>query len=160
VQDRRKPERFACRVNAIIRSPKAERRIAMRDLKAANVMVSPVVSARVNTSARDVALQLLAGRYSGMPVTDDEGKILGIITELDLLDAVAAGKNLTRTPVEAIMTNNPITADADTPISQVLAKMREAHILRIPISEGGKLVGIVTRYDILKSQIDPALFVL
>jgi len=132
----------------------------MRDLKAANVMVSPVVSARVNTSARDVALQLLAGRYSGMPVTDDEGKILGIITELDLLDAVAAGKNLTRTPVEAIMTNNPITADADTPISQVLAKMREAHILRIPISEGGKLVGIVTRYDILKSQIDPALFVL
>ncbi|MGO9315787.1 MAG: CBS domain-containing protein [Syntrophobacteraceae bacterium] len=132
----------------------------MRDLKAANVMVSPIVSARVNTSARDVALQLLAGRYSGMPVTDDEGKILGIITELDLLDAVAAGKNLTRTPVEAIMTNNPITADADTPISQVLAKMREAHILRIPISEGGKLVGIVTRYDILKSQIDPALFVL
>ncbi|MGC9964445.1 MAG: CBS domain-containing protein [Syntrophobacteraceae bacterium] len=132
----------------------------MRDLKAANVMVSPVVTARVNTAAKDVALQLLSGMYSGMPVTDDEGRILGIITELDLLDAVAAGRDLARTPVEEIMAKNPITADVDTPISKVLAKMREAHILRIPISEGGKLVGMITRYDILKSQIDPALFVL
>ena len=69
----------------------------MRDLKAADVMVSPVVSARVKTLAKDVAMQLLAGRYSGMPVTDDEGRILGIITELDLLDAVTAGRNLART---------------------------------------------------------------
>jgi len=114
----------------------------------------------VNTAAKDVALQLLSGMYSGMPVTDDEGRILGIITELDLLDAVAAGRDLARTPVEEIMAKNPITADVDTPISKVLAKMREAHILRIPISEGGKLAGMVTRYDILKSQIDPELFVL
>ena len=132
----------------------------MSDLKAADVMVSPVVSARVNTLAKDVAMQLLAGRYSGMPVTDDEGRILGIITELDLLDAVTAGRNLARTHVEEIMTKNAITADVDTPISQVLAKMREAHILRILISEGGKLAGMVTRYDILKSQIEPELFVL
>ena len=132
----------------------------MRDLKAGNVMVSPVVSARMNTAAKDVALQLLSGRYSGMPVTDEEGKILGIITELDLLDALASDRDLARTPVEAIMANNPITADVDTPLSEVLAKMRKAHILRIPISKAGKLVGIITRYDILKSQIDPALFVL
>jgi CBS domain-containing protein len=132
----------------------------MRDLRAVNVMVSPVVSARVNTAAKDVALQLLSGRYSGMPVTDDEGKILGIVTELDLLDAVSVGKDLARTPVQEIMAKNPITADVDTPVSQVLAKMREAHIMRIPISKAGKLVGIITRYDILKSQIDPTLFVL
>ncbi len=132
----------------------------MRDLKAANVMVTPVVSARVDTTAKDVALQLLAGRYSGMPVIDEERKILGIITELDLLDAITAGRDLARTPVQEIMTKNPVTADVNTPISQVLARMREAHILRIPISEGGKLVGIVSRYDILKSQIAPALWVL
>ena len=132
----------------------------MRDLKAANVMVTPVVSARVDTAAKDVALQLLAGRYSGMPVIDEERKILGIITELDLLDAITAGRDLARTPVQEIMTKNPVTADVNTPISQVLARMREAHILRIPISEGGKLVGIVSRYDILKSQIAPALWVL
>ena len=132
----------------------------MRDLKTANVMVSPVVSARVDTAAKDVALQLLAGRYSGMPVIDDERKILGIITELDLLDAITAGRDLARTPVQEIMTKNPVTADVNTPISQVLARMREAHILRIPILEGEKLVGIVTRYDILKSPIAPALWIL
>ena len=144
----------------VLRSTLAERSIAMRDLKAANVMVTPVVSARVDTVAKDVALQLLAGRYSGMPVIDEERKILGIITELDLLDAITAGRDLARTPVQEIMTKNPVTADVNTPISQVLARMREAHILRIPISEGGKLVGIVSRYDILKSQIAPALWVL
>ena len=65
----------------------------IKDLKAIDVMVRPVVSARKNTSARDVALQLFTGLYSGMPVTDEEGKVVGIITELDLLDALRDGKD-------------------------------------------------------------------
>ena len=46
----------------------------MKNLKASDVMVRPVVSAKAHASARDVTLQVLTGLYSGMPVTDEEGR--------------------------------------------------------------------------------------
>jgi CBS domain-containing protein len=132
----------------------------MRDLKAAHVMVKPVVSARENTLARDVALQLLSGHYTGMPVTDTEGKVVGIVTEFDLLEAIAEGRNLAQVTAAQVMTRKAITADVNTPISAILTIMKDESIIRLPITEAGKLVGIVARPDILRSQIDPALFVL
>lgn len=127
----------------------------MKDLKASDVMVRPVLSARRNSSARDVALQLLTGLYSGMPVTDEEGKVIGIITELDLLDAVMEGKELVRVTAEDIMTEEAITADVDTPINDIVRTMKEKNIIRLPITDKGKLVGIVARCDILKGLIEP-----
>ncbi len=56
----------------------------MKDLKAKDLMTRPVISARKNASARDIALQLLSGLYSGMSVTDDDGKVIGIVTGFDL----------------------------------------------------------------------------
>jgi|GEM_PF-3022310 len=88
----------------------------MKDLKASDVMVRPVVSAKKNASARDVALQLLTGLYSGMPVTDEEGNVIGVITELDLLHAVLEGKELVRITAGDIMAKDPFTADVNTSI--------------------------------------------
>jgi hypothetical protein len=88
----------------------------MKDLKASDVMVRPVVSAKKNASARDVALQLLTGLYSGMPVTDEEGNVIGVITELDLLHAVMEGKELVRITAGDIMAKDPFTADVNTSI--------------------------------------------
>lgn len=132
----------------------------MRDLNAAAVMVKPVVSAREDTSAKDVALQLLSGHYTGMPVTDGTGKVLGVITEIDLLEAIFEGKDLANMPASEVMTRNVMTADINTPVRQLIATMKERNIIRLPITEGGKLVGLVARPDILRSQIDPTLFVL
>jgi len=66
----------------------------MQKLKARDIMTRPVVSARENASARDVAMQLLCGLYSGMPVTNQKGEVTGVITEHDLLKAVKGGKAL------------------------------------------------------------------
>jgi CBS-domain-containing membrane protein len=76
----------------------------MKTLKASDIMVRPVVSARKNAAARDIALQLLTGLYSGMPVTDDRGHVIGVVSEFDLLGAVQAGKQLTKTTAEEFMT--------------------------------------------------------
>jgi CBS domain-containing protein len=127
----------------------------MEDLKAADVMMRPVVSAKSHASARDVALQLLTGLYSGMPVTDNEGKVIGVITEIDLLMAVMAGKELVRITAGDVMTKDPISADVDTSISDIVKIMTEKHLIRLPITENGILVGIVARCDVLKSLIEP-----
>lgn len=127
----------------------------MKELKASEVMVKSVISAKRNASARDLALQLLTGYFSGMPVTDEQGKIIGVITEIDLLEAVKEGKELVRTTAEEIMTRDVITADVNTAVSDLVKTMKENNIIRLPITNQGKLVGIVARCDILKGLLEP-----
>jgi CBS domain-containing protein len=127
----------------------------MKDLTASQVMVRPVISAKKNASARDIALQLLTGLYSGIPVTDDEGGVIGIVTELDLLEAALSGKELVKYTAGDLMTKKAITADKDTPVAEIVKIMKEKNIIRLPITDNGKLVGIVSRCDILKSLIEP-----
>lgn len=127
----------------------------MKELKASEVMVKSVISAKRNASARDLALQLLTGYFSGMPVTDEQGKIIGVITEIDLLEAVKEGKELARTTAEEIMTRDVITADVNTAVSDLVKTMKENNIIRLPITNQGKLVGIVARCDILKGLLEP-----
>lgn len=127
----------------------------MKDLKASDVMVRPVVAARKNAPARDVVFQFLNGFYSGMPVTDDEGKVIGVVTELDILNAVLTGKELVKITAGDIMTPNPITVDVSTPLTELVKIMKEKNIIRLPVTENGKLVGIVARCDILTTLIEP-----
>ena len=127
----------------------------MKDLKASDVMVRPVVSAKPHASARDVTLQVLSGLYSGMPVTDEEGGVIGIITEIDLLQAVMDGKDLVKTTADDIMAKDPITADKDTPIVELTKIMSEKDVIRIPITDNGRLCGIVARCDILRTLLEP-----
>ncbi len=130
----------------------------LKDLKVSDVMVRTVVSAKKNASARDATLQLLVNLYSGMPVTDEKEKVIGVVTELDLLEAVINGKELATTTIEGIMTKEVITADVDTPIIDVVKIMKENNIIRLPVTDKGVLVGIVARSDILKGLIKPEFF--
>jgi len=118
-------------------------------------MVRPVVAARKNAPSRDVVLQVLNGFYSGMPVTDDEGKVIGVVTELDILNAVLTGKELVKITAGDIMTSDPITVDLSTPLTELVKIMKEKNIIRLPVTENGKLVGSVARCDILTTLIEP-----
>jgi predicted transcriptional regulator len=130
----------------------------MKDMKAKDLMMRPVVSARENASARDIALQVLSGHYSGMPVTDENGKVIGIVTEFDLLCQVSEGKELVKLTAEDVMQKEPKTVDINTPLNEVLDIMLENFIIRIPVTEDERLVGIIARCDILKVYIEPEFF--
>jgi predicted transcriptional regulator len=127
----------------------------MKNLKARDVMTRPVVSARKNASARDIALQVLSGLYSGMPVTDDSGRVIGVVTEFDLLCKVREGKELVKLTAEDVMTKTPVTVDAGKALEDVLNIMIENNIIRIPVTDEGRLVGVIARCDILRTYIEP-----
>lgn len=127
----------------------------MKELKAKDIMTRPVLSARKNASARDIALQLLSGLFSGMPVTDEEGRVIGMVTEFDLLGNICEGKELSKLTAEDIMSENTVTADINTPVRDILNIMLDKNVIRLPITEEGRLVGIVSRCDILKAYIEP-----
>lgn len=120
------------------------------NLKARDIMKRPVISTKKNASARDIALQLVSGLFSGMPVIDDEGRVIGVITEHDLLNQLRERKELVKLTVEDVMQKNPITVDADSPLSDVLDIMLENGILRIPVTDRLCLVGVISRSSILR----------
>jgi len=124
-------------------------------MKVQDIMNRPVVAAAATTTARDVAIQLLMGGYSGLPVTERSGMVIGIVSELDIIRAIRAGKALEATPASEIMSNDPICVDVTDSIERVMELMDSKQIVRVPVTEDGKLVGVVARPDVLRAFIEP-----
>jgi len=133
--------------------------MTIKDLKASAIMVRPVLFARRSKIARDIALQLLTGCFSEMPVIDEEGRVIGMLTERDLIKAAEAGRDLAQTTVEEIMSTEVVTAERDTQLSELMKRMTDQNIHRLPITDQGKLVGVVAQCDVLKILVEPELVV-
>jgi len=125
----------------------------IENLKAKDIMTRPVISAKKNTSAKDIAMQLVSGNFSGMPITDDKERVIGVVTEHDLLNKVRDGKELVSLTAGEVMENNPITIDLSQPMSDVLDIMLKNGILRLPVTDTLRLVGVISRSDILRHYI-------
>ena len=143
-------------------------------MKARDVMVSPVVTVGENETVREVAKLLIAKRISAVPVVDGSGKLVGIVTEADLLHRAESGtvrpvswwlslisgdRALAEDYVKShamkvkdVMTRDVKTADPETPLYEIADLFEEEHIKRVPIvSKGGDLVGIVSRANIIQA---------
>ena len=132
----------------------------MKDLhlKSEEIMTRPAISVRKDTTAKDIAFEIFYGFFSGMPVTDENGQVIGVVTELDLLKQVRAGKDFERLTADDIMTKEPLTVDVDTSLKDVLTIMIEKNIIRIPVTDEGRLVGVIARRDILRHYLQPEHF--
>ncbi len=122
---------------------------------AGDIMTRPAVAASRTTTARDIAIQMFLGGFSGMPVTERDGSIVGLVTEFDIIRAVQAGKPAATTVAESIMTRDVVTVDIDTPIQEVVDVLEKDKFLRVPVTERGRLVGVVSRPDVLRWLIEP-----
>jgi CBS domain-containing protein len=118
-------------------------------------MNRPVVAAAPTTTARDVAIQLLMGGYSGLPVTDRAGAVTGIVTELDVIRAIRAGKPLETTVVSDIMSTEVISVDVAATVEEVMELLDARQVVRLPVTENGKLVGVISRPDVLRAFLEP-----
>ena len=129
----------------------------MKDLMARDVMIESVVTIKKSALAKDLAVHILSGSFSGLPVVDESGKLVGMATEFDVLNAILQGKDLDTTRVSEIMTKNINTADQNTPVMEIATIMIEENLIRLPILDGEKLVGIVARCDILRGLMKDEL---
>src|SRR5262249_36940950 len=120
-------------------------------IKAREIMQRPVLATTVRASVRDIASQLVGNGFSGMPVADRDGTVVGVITEADIIKALVDQKSLETLTAYDVMTANPTTVDVDTPVQEILKVLQEHHILRVPVTDRGKLVGIVSRSDLIKT---------
>ncbi|MBB5987698.1 CBS domain-containing protein [Sphingobium lignivorans] len=108
---------------------------------------------RTDSVARVVAL-LAERRIGCVPIVED-GRVLGIFSERDVVYGLAReGAALLDKPVEAVMTTPPVTIDADTPILSALSLMTRRRIRHLPIVRDGRMIGFVSIGDLVKSRID------
>lgn len=127
----------------------------MVDMKARDIMNRPVVAASSTTTVRDVAIQMLMGGYSGLPITDHDGTVIGIVTEHDAVRALRSGKPLETTRAEEIMSREPVTVDVGASVDDVMELLDTKRIVRVPVTEEGKLVGVISRPDVLRAFLEP-----
>ena len=128
----------------------------MTELKARHVMNRRVTAATPRAIGRDLALQLLSGMHSGLPVVDGRSKVIGVVTEFDLLRAVHEGKDLQTVKAEEIMSRTVVCAQENDALDTIIAKMMDHHIIRLPVvGEDGKLIGVIARADLLRHLIEP-----
>lgn len=113
-------------------------------MRVSDVMTSDVAAVPPGESLKDVAKLMLERRISGVPVVDGEGDVLGVLSETDLLvpRGHVAGEAMT-SPAVTIAPARPLTVAADL--------MLERSINRLPVVDAGKLVGILTRADLVRA---------
>jgi CBS domain-containing protein len=124
-------------------------------IKARQIMQRPVFATTIRASVRDIASQLVGNGFSGMPVAERDGTVVGIITEADILRVLVEGKPLETLMAGSVMSSNPTTVDVDTPITEVMGILQEHHILRVPVTDRGKLIGIISRSDVIRAVLEP-----
>ncbi|MEW6173334.1 MAG: CBS domain-containing protein [Bacillota bacterium] len=117
-------------------------------LAVAEIMSTPVKTVGAETSVAEAGQVMLRYGHSGLPVVRD-GQLVGIISRRDVEKAQRNG--LGHAPVKAFMSNQVQTVEPYLPVTEAQTSMIEHNIGRLPVVEGGRLVGIVSRTDILKT---------
>ena len=151
----------------------------MAELLAKDIMTKNVITINQDASIEELSGLLLNNKISGVPVVDNDRKIVGIATEGDiiirdtemhfpryfkLLDSIIYLESLTKfkdsyrkhlaVKVSEIMTPDIVSCTPETPVEEVAAMMVEKKINRVPVLSAGNMVeGIITRADIVKSMI-------
>jgi len=92
--------------------------------------------------------------FGSVPILAAEGKLVGIVSEFDLLKAIEEGKELVKLTAGEIMIKDPITVTRNTPAMDIIHLLQEKHLIRTPvIDDTGKLVGVVSRRDIIEGYL-------
>ncbi len=124
-------------------------------MKVCEVMTRRVVAATPKASCQEIAKKMLSGYFSGMPVVDEEQRIVGIVSEFDLIKAMQGQgeAGICNATTEEVMSKNPIYIEEDATIEAAIDMMMQHHFVRLPVVSEGKLVGILSRSDILRAFV-------
>ena len=144
-------------------------------MKVSDIMSTTVVSAKPDTTVREIARLLVANDIDGVPVVNDAGQVVGVVTESDLIvrnanlhfprflqlmDARIFLENprhfeeemrkMLGTTAADVMSSPAIVVASGDDIERAATLMWEKHVHALPVVDGGRLVGIITRSDLVK----------
>ncbi len=144
-------------------------------MKAKDIMVTEVITIKQHTTIEEIARVLIDNKISGVPVVDEAGHLMGMVTEGDLLHKETNPrlphavnilgaiiyyngveqynedfKKMMASQALNIMTDKVITVTAEQEVEDIVKLMLEHGIKRVPVMEGERIIGIISRADIVK----------
>jgi CBS domain-containing protein len=146
-------------------------------LYARDIMTTEVLTVSPETSIADLSKTLENRKIGGLPVVDKDGRLVGVITQSDLVERaldlelppainildfhiylqipshlLQRVEKMLGTTVGACMSPNPVTVAPDTPVSQIAGLMAKQKVHTIPVLDGGKIVGVIGKMDLVRAM--------
>jgi CBS domain-containing protein len=118
-------------------------------MRVADVMTGASITESPAESLRNAAA-VMWKRQTGSLLIMDGDDVAGIVTERDLMKAVARGDDLDATPISAVMTRQLLTVGPDTSVAEAAKHMATRWIRHLPVMSDGRLVGMVSQRDLCK----------
>ena len=144
-------------------------------MRAADVMTAPVISVTPDTRTRDAIELMLTHHLSGLPVLDDDGKLVGIVSEGDFVRRSELGTEKHRSRfiafilgpgrgahdytksharfIQGVMTEEVIAVTEDATLEEIVSLMEKHSIKRVPVMRGEEVVGMLSRSDLLRALV-------
>ena len=125
-------------------------------MKALDLMSVDIIAATENVSAIEVATRIVLSAINGMPViSKDDGRLLGVVTTIDILRAIRGGGDLTKIMAKELMSSEPLSVREDTDVNEIIDLMDKNGIMMLPVVENdGRLIGVCSRSDVLKEILN------
>jgi CBS domain-containing protein len=125
-------------------------------LRARDFMQTDLLTVTPETPLIDIQRMFVEEEIHGAPVVDEDGKVRGVVSTLDLVRALREehdAEDVTPDVAADVMTPELVTVTSETPIAEVAQAMRGQHIHRVLVVDAGELVGVITSFDLLRAFI-------
>lgn len=119
------------------------------DLKASQIMEANVHTCQPNNTWKQIASLMIHGGFGDVPIVDKDNTLLGIVTEHNLLKCFMEEKDVKDITAHNIMTKDPICVSEESGFNEIVKTLVNKHLIRVPVVNSGKLVGVVARRDII-----------
>jgi CBS domain-containing protein len=117
------------------------------------IKITNTLVATENTTAYTVSVMLLETSFQGLPVVDRSGKVVGKVTEMELLKALKEGRDLRAIRAKDIMIPAPPAVSIETPLERVVEIMETHRLIGLPVMKGNRFIGSVNRHDLLRAWL-------
>jgi CBS domain-containing protein len=116
-----------------------------------DAMSTSVVAVSPADPAAQAADVLVEQSLTGLPVVDPDGHVVGIVSDLDLIRALRHAADLGETTVAEVMDARPLFVEPQTDLATVVDLMEEWRVRRLPVCQAGRVVGVISRGDLLRA---------
>src|SRR5687767_5517167 len=120
-----------------------------KTLTVGQLMQDAITTCTPRTDVSTIASMMTRRNLGSLPVVEQDGTLVGIVTEYDLLQAMIEGRDLRNISAMGIMSTVPVTVTEDRTLVQVAELFQDRYITRVPVVRNKKLVGILARRDLL-----------
>ena len=121
-----------------------------------DIMETAVQVGHAHTKAEVLGSLMIEG-FGGVPIVDEQQKLMGIVTEFDLVAALDSGKRLDNLEAQDLMTREVIRVLPHTDMRTLIGVLQTNHLIRVPVvDQDGKLIGIVARRDVVRGYLSAA----